>query len=417
MTGVAGARLEVPEAELSVPGGLPDPFVCLDGTPVPDAAAWWERRRPELLDLFAHQMYGVTPAVELPMRTHIRSEDATALDGRSTRLEVELAFGAPGDAPVGGEPTLSVLVHLPNDADRPVPVFVTLNFRGNDEVEVGGRGEPWPLARLVERGYGVATMCYEDIEPDVDAQATGTSDATRTSETTGTSDATGATGTGRRTGILRHPLVLAADEGRPTGERWGALGAWAWGLSRVLDYLVGDPRVDPRRVIVAGHSRLGKAAMWAAAQDRRFAMAVSNNSGCGGVALSRRLVGETVEAITSRFPRWFCGNFAGYCGREEALPFDQHLLVALVAPRPVYVASAEDDTWADPYGEFLGARYADPVYQLLGVEGIGTTTMPPVSSPSPSRIGYHIRPGAHAMTAYDWEQFADAADRHLLPGT
>jgi hypothetical protein len=398
MTGVAGGRLNVPEAELSVPGGLPDPFVDLDGRRVTTAAEWFERRRPELLGLFARRMYGVTPPVALPMRSQVRSEDAAALDGRSTRIDVRLTFGAPGDAPVGAEPTADLLVHLPNGATAPVPVFLALNFRGNNEVEVGGQGEPWPLAHLVERGYGVATLCYEDIEPDVDGPATGNADA---GHWTG------------RAGILRHPVFLAADAARPAGERWGSLSAWAWGLSRAMDYLVGDPRVDAMRVIVAGHSRLGKAALWAAAQDLRFAMAVSNNSGCGGVALSRRLVGETVEAITARFPRWFCGNFSEYAGREETLPFDQHLLVALVAPRPVYVASAEDDTWADPYGEFLGARYADSVYRLLGVEGIATTSMPPVSAPVPSRIGYHIRPGGHAMTSYDWERFADAADRHL----
>jgi hypothetical protein len=400
MTNVAAGRWDVPEAELSVPGGLPDPFVCLDGTRVTTAAEWYERRRPELMGLFAREMYGVTPPVTLPMRTQVRSENAAALDRRSTRTEVRLTFGSPSDVAGEAEPTVVLLVHLPNDAAGPVPVFLALNFRGNHEVEVGGQGKPWPFGQLVERGYGVATMCYEDIEPDVDGRATGNVEAGPTPG---------------RSGVLRHPVFLDADTARPAGERWGALGAWAWGLSRAMDYLVGNPRVDATRVIVVGHSRLGKAAMWAAAHDPRFAMAVSNNSGCGGVALSRRLVGETVDAITSRFPHWFCDNFAGYAGREETLPFDQHLLVALVAPRPVYVASAEDDTWADPYGEFLGARYADPVYRLLGVEGIATTSMPPVSAPEPSRIGYHIRPGGHAMTAYDWERFADAADRHL-PG-
>jgi hypothetical protein len=356
-------------------------------------------------------MYGATPVEPVEVGRTVVGEDATSLDGRATRVEVLVSFGPAGARPPATvRPSMRLWLYLPNGVPGPVPAFLGLNFRGNQAVESGspesdGRVEPWPLARLVERGYAVATACYEDIDPDVDDFGNGV-----------------------------HPLFYPDGQDRPGPHEWGAIGAWAWGLSRALDVLVGADvadgadgaddsdigpdggRVDGRRVVVVGHSRLGKAALWAAAQDERFAMAVSNNSGCGGASLSRRQVGETVEAITRRFPHWFCPVFASYAGREHTLPFDQHLLLALVAPRPVYVASAEDDTWADPYGEFLAAKHASTAYELLGVEGLAADEMPPLSSPIRSRIGYHIRPGGHALTAYDWERFADAADRHLGAG-
>ncbi len=368
---------------------LPDAFGCADGSRVETAQDWIERRRPELLDLFGRHMYGVTPPHQVEVRSSVVAEDTAALAGRATRVEVLVSFG-----PQPAGLSMRLRLYLPDQATGPVPAFLGLNFRGNQVVESGPdesgagdgdrRHEPWPLARLLERGYAVATACYEDIDPDTDDFGNGV-----------------------------HPLFYRGGQTRPGPHEWGAIGAWAWGLRRALDVLVDDPRIDGHRVVAVGHSRLGKAALWAAAQDERFAMVVSNNSGCGGAALSRRRVGETVDAITQRFPHWFCSAFASYARKEETLPVDQHLLLALIAPRPLYVASAQEDTWADPLGEFLGACHASPVYRMLGVEGLAVDEMPAVSSPVTSRIGYHIRPGGHAMTAYDWDRFADAADRHL----
>lgn len=369
----AGADTNYDESAV-VPYTLPNALAGPDGKPAATPEDWTSRCRPHQFSLLEKNVYGrrLPPAPVIVAGEPERADVTLAGGVRATRLQVRLRLG---DGPK--TPTVDLLVYLPK-SERPVPVFLYLNFKSNEAEHAA--------PAMLGRGYGMATACYGDIFPD------------------------------KPDG--RDESVLAAL-GRPVGgdlasDEPGAIAAWAWGLSRLLDWLVRQPEIDATRVIVVGHSRNGKAALWAGACDERFAMVVSNESGCGGAALERRNYGETIADITTRFPHWFCPAFATYAGREAEMPTDQHVLLAMVAPRPLYVASAIDDRWADPRGEFLAAVAAEPAWKLFGLEGLGTAEWPLVDAPvGGGRIGYHVRTGAHDLLEYDWQRFADFADRNL----
>jgi hypothetical protein len=397
---------------------LPDVLAGADGSPARDADDWRARVRPHQLELLEKFVYGRRlPAVPVAVVSEPAREIVSPADGpQSIRIQARLSLGmALGSRSGKGSdpPTTDVLLRLPaTSREKPVPVFLSLNFLGNQaedpdpaihlaegwvrndekagtagnratEASRGANRRRWPQEAMLRRGYGMATAYYGDFFPD--------------------------RADGRPSSVL--PMLGRPADGPLPPDEPGAIAAWAWGLSRILDWLVTLPEVDAKRVIVVGHSRLGKAALWAGGCDERFAMVVSNESGCGGAALSRRNFGETIGVITSRFPHWFCPALATYADRETELPTDQHALLALTAPRPLYVASAEEDRWADPRGEFLAAVAAGPVWRLFGREGLGTDVYPPVGEPVGQTVGYHVRPGPHDLLEFDWQQFADFADR------
>jgi len=390
---------------------LPDPLVALDGTRIETAAQWRAKRRPELLELFAKQMYGRSPGRPEHMKVEVFDRDPHALGDKATRIQMALY---PDGDPKG--PRMDLLVYVPNQVKGPVPAILGLNFWGNQaihpdpgiriteswleqkvpsgnpeavkdhratEASRGMNAKQWPVERILERGYALATMYREDIAPDHEPYF-----------------ASGAQSL--------YPELQQGDD------NFGTIAAWAWGLSRAMDALEKEPAIDTKRVAVLGWSRLGKAALWAGANDERFAAVYSHESGAGGAKLFHRGVGENIERLNRVFPHWFAHSFRQYVGKDTELPFDQHLVISLVAPRPVYVASAIDDKNADPEGEFAGAKAAEPVFKLLGVGGLPAETWPAVSQPVlDGIIGYHVRPGGHDLTDYDWEQYLAFSDRHL----
>jgi hypothetical protein len=393
-----------------VPDSLPS---ILDNrvSNVKDPKLYWEKeRKPNIMKSFSEEVYGKLPEGFSPSLSFtIIEEEAVVFNGLGNRKQIAIHLVNDGD-------TLSfdLLVYLPLSSNDEIPVFIGLNFYGNhtihsdtgirisqswvrnnkdfniynnrlDERSRGVRVNRWPIEAILSRGYGLATIYYGDIDPDFND--------------------------GFQNGL--HGLFTKNGD---YPDNWaGSITAWAYGLSSAMNYFEKDDRVDEKRVIVFGHSRLGKAALWAGAMDERFAMVISNNSGCGGAALSMRKYGETVKKINDQFPHWFSDNFLRYNDNEEALPVDQHMLLALIAPRPLYVASAVEDQWADPYGEQLSAHLAAEVYEMIYDKAVRVPLKPAVINQAVKTgfIGYHLRTGKHDLTAYDWEQFLDFADFHF----
>ncbi len=396
------------------PCEIPSPLKTADGGTIRNAFEWMNFRRPELLNLFRDEMYGWMPPRPDRMYFETISENWNAFDGTAIRREIRIHC----EMNHGGSKYFDLLLYCPKKIKAPVPVFLGLNGRGNhaaspekeiritqepvvnwsahevfateppDESTRGVQTDFWNFRGLVERGYAGATLCISEIFYD-------SPEAFQSSI---------------------YSLFLPPEKLTAPQRDFGAIGAWAWGLSRALDCLEHEPQIDSKRVIVHGHSRLGKTALWAGAVDPRFAMIISNESGCGGASLSRRIFGETIDFLLFWRTYWFSSAFQRYRNHEENLPFDQNFLIALAAPRPVYVASATDDLHSDPKGEYLSAAAAAEVYRLFGAEcrGLDPGRLPPSDVSIGGEIGYHIRTGSHDVTPLDWKFYMDFADRYFL---
>ncbi|WP_072995498.1 glucuronyl esterase domain-containing protein [Pseudozobellia thermophila] len=376
---------------------LPDPLTTFSGNPIANKTQWEENRRFEIFQFFERQVYGKVPDRLDEYSFKLWEESDDAYGGKARRKQVAISL-TKNKRTI----TYNLLIYLPKGNPK-APVFLGYNFYGNhtvtDDPKVpitkawvsnnesfgitdhkateatrGVRKHRWAIEKMLDNGYGLATIHYGEVDPDKNDFSDGL-----------------------------HQLFYKDGQVKPKTNEWGSIAAWAFGLSKAMDYLENDTNISD--VIVFGHSRLGKAALWAGATDKRFAGVISNNSGCGGAALSKRKFGETVARINNSFPHWFAGSFKKYGNNERTLPVDQHQLLALVAPRPLYVASAAEDRWADPKGEFLSAYHASKVYALYGKQGIDSPEMPAIDQPLQNTVAYHIRSGKHDVTDYDWEQY------------
>ena len=401
---VAGIPVNYTEAKVGQ-YTLPDPLILASGEKVSDARTWRERRRPEILRIVEENQYGKAPARPAEMTFDRFDAGTPAFGGRATRKQVTIYFTKDRS-----DNYVDLLVYLPAKASGPVPLLLEVGWGPNNlsvddqGVKVGrawngrtktrtpaveGRsiGGPLNVVQMVERGYGVATFNYNDIDPDsLDSLAHG---------------------------IRARYLKNGATE--PAADEWGSIAAWGWGISRIIDYLETDPQVDARRIAITGASRLGKTVLWAGARDERIALVIASVSGEGGAALSRRNYGETVAHLVAptRFPYQFARNYAKWAGRMNDAPYDAHLIISLIAPRPLLLQTGYTDKWSDPYGEFLAARAATPVYELLGKKGIEGASQPRLGQPMMNTLGYLMHDGGHGVLAADWPVFLDFMDRHL----
>lgn len=384
---------------------LPHLLTSEGGKEIDTPLEWNRLRRPEIHSYFANQVYGVVPGQLDFHNIEVLDHEPAALGGKAIRKQVNLIFKKRNKYI-----SMPLLIYLPNRKIKS-PVFLAYNFKGNHSVNAdpailingkkqselsveeikkinkngrGGRSSRWAIDKMIDAGYGLVTIDYNNVDPDKNDFSDGI-----------------------------HALFYKPGQKTPAKNEWGSLSAWAWGMSRIMDFLETEALIDHHKVVLFGHSRLGKTALWAGANDQRFSIVISNNSGCGGAALSRRRFGEKVSDINSNYPHWFAKNFHNFNENEAALAVDQHMLIALMAPRPVYIASASQDAWADPKGEFLAAKAASPIYRLYGKTGIQMEKLPSVNTPFHETVGYHLRKGKHDVTDFDWEQYIKFSNQHF----
>lgn len=385
---------------------LPDVLTMQNGKKVTTSKQWYRQRRPEILRIFEENQYGKWPARKPKLRYEV-SEDL-GFGGSAVRKQVTIYFSKDNDGP-----RADVLIYLPKDANGPVPLLLNLSFSQNNlvvsdpgvkpgrrwdaktrtmsTVESSGRARRFGLddtiREYLKEGFGFATLCYTDIEPDFNHGAT----------------------------LGVRGLYLKDGREEPEADEWGAISAWAWGVSNVIDYFEKDPDIDADRIALTGCSRLGKTTMWAGAREPRIAVVIASCSGEGGAALSRRNFGETVAHLTepTRFPYQFAANYGRYGADTDSMPMDAHMLVALIAPRPLLLSTGSTDNWSDPKGEFYAAVEAGKVYELLGKDDLGTNVMPQAEQPIFNTLGYVMHEGGHGVLPQDWKYYLEFIKRYL----
>lgn len=359
---------------------LPDPLTTDAGKKISTAREWEQIRRAEIVKKFEEIIYGKMPGNFDRIQFSVVNQDDAAMNGKATRKEIRIEIQKNNQTV-----KLDLLLFVPNGAKKKVPVFLLINNRGKENTDPTRKTKSpfWPAEAVIESGFAVAAFHVGDMAPD-DKDA-------------------------YRNGVLSlYPDLLNAPDGMK------AVGAWAWGASRVMDYFLTDANIDASKVALVGHSRGGKASLWAAAADQRFAICFTNCSGNTGAALARREFGERIARINSTFPHWFTDNYKKYNGKEQTLPVDQHMLIALIAPRPVYATNASKDLWADPTGTFLSLKNAEPVYALFGKKSALPKDPPGINKPViNSVLGYHNREGEHDLTVYDWNNFLQFAKQQF----
>jgi hypothetical protein len=385
------------------PYALPDPLVMANGEHVTSADQWFKARRPEILKLYRDEIYGRVPGGAPGVTWEVVETDPAARDGAAVMKKLG---GRVGSKPDG--PRMNLTLYLPAKASGPVPVLLNLTFGFGPRGQAPGKAAPRPTAApgksesakpapkglggfdpagsVLGRGWGYATLSYTDIQPDR---------AGRWTE-----------------GVIG--VTLKPGQARPAPDEWGTISAWAWGISRAIDHLETEPSIDAKRITITGTSRLGKTVLWAGAQDERVAAVFSVVPGEMGAALIRRDWGETLDDMAQNFPWQFAGNLQKWAGRWDELPVDQHMLIALCAPRPVYVNGGLTDQWSDPKGEFLAMVAAGPVYRLLGGKDLGVTELPPLDAPvTDGDLAFHYHSGGHMAVPADWKAFIEFAERHF----
>ncbi|MES1195211.1 MAG: acetylxylan esterase, partial [Opitutus sp.] len=363
-----------------------DVLTLRNGQPVRDADTWFKQRRPELLKLYESEIYGRVPATAPKVRFEV-VEQVPALEGGAVRKRITGHFG---DQPDG--PAVNIMLYLPAKTAGPFPVVLHISFGGDPVLPLPPGTPPrrfsdmGPVAEVLAHGYAYAVVRYSEIQADNKDGYSG--------------------------GVIG--LALAPGQAKPAPDEWGTIAAWAWGLSRIMDYFETDAAVDARRVALVGHSRLGKTVLWSGATDPRYALIYSSQSGEMGAALSRRDFGESVDDMAANYGYQFAGNLQKYVAHWNDMPHEGHLLISLSAPRPVFISGGSGDQWSDPHGMFLAAVAAGPVWRLLGKADLGTTEMPALDVPvTAGTLAYLDHNGPHVISPLDWQTFLDFADRYL----